>query len=212
LPAGLGTNTGTANHHTAPTLTGITVNNGTSTAVFIFDKLLAGASTAPTAFQLENVNGTLIPSLGGAANTSFSGNTVSAKFAPGSTATGVRGVVAPGAVLSLGDFQANPTVQAAARPGNSGNTNLPDLISTTLAADGSFIDFTYDESIGSIAIPNAFHIVFSFAAQASSVTGDVTIVNNNTVRWKPTPANSGFNLSDYNEYIVQGAADRGAVT
>jgi len=228
LPAGIGTNTGTANHHSAPTLTGCTVNNATATATFVFDKLLAAVTNnTPTGFQLETINGALIPSTGGPTNTTFSGNTVSVKFPnPPGTATGVRCVVAAGSVLALGDPGArpnnpgpvvagaavNPTVQAAARPGNAGTTNLPDLVSTDLASDGTYVDFVFDESINAaIGTPGAFHVVISDGRIATAGAGDVTVVNNNTVRyWPGGTGSAGF--SSINEFIVQAAVDRGSVT
>jgi hypothetical protein len=220
LPAGIGTNTGTANHHVAPTLTGCTVNNATQVATFTFDKLLAAANNnaGGTLFQLEDVNGNLRTSNANtdASAVSFSGNTVSVKFGtpagappqPG-TSTTIRCVVQPGAVVSLGDFAPNPTVQAATRPGNGGATNLPDLVSTTLAPDGAYIDYTYDEAIGAINTANAFHFTVSWGAVGTSAAlADLAIVNNNTVRWTIP----GGQAKQYNEEIVQGAADRGAVT
>ena len=161
---GSNTNNGTAGRTTAPDLTGITATNATDTINFIFDQNVATANTSGSlfsgngSFAIYDVNGKrdnnlgispFDPTTGG--NVTVANNVVAVRFPANTVTAAVRAVVFPGGVTArtTGNDVQMP-IFSAIRPGTSGNTNRPDLLSTSATATTA--TFVYDELV-SIGTP-----------------------------------------------------------
>jgi hypothetical protein len=101
----------------------------------------------------------------------------------------------------------------AAMPGTGGITDAPDLIAATLAADGSYVDFLFDEVIEpgpnfNTFYPNGFAVELAGSDRILSTpvaATDISIVNDNTVRVKFP------NNADVSEYEVWAQVGAGVV-
>lgn len=82
--------------------------------------------------------------------------------------------------------------------GQSGTTTAPNLQPTTkLEADGSAIDFTFDQGVAN-AVASNFYAELS---NGSEIPGTTATITGNTVRVTFTYA--GFSLSQFDEYVVK---------
>jgi hypothetical protein len=88
-------------------------------------------------------------------------------------------------------------------------TAIPDLVSTTLESNGQAMDFVFDKTVGVTAAgQTAFLAILSNGVQVPSTSASViaTSTTSTTVRVV------FGSMSLYNEYIVKGAVNAGAVT
>jgi hypothetical protein len=210
------TNNGTRGFGAGPDLVGITANNAASTIDFTFDQQIAGLGPAGAlagAFVFHTQNGTAVPSIAGAANRALSsdGLTVRVNFPAGSVTNAVRAHVTEQALAAKAGGYLNGLRQAA-RPGNAGFTDKPDLVGVTLASDGSSLDFQYDQVLTGIpGGAGAFRVQLS-NSQVLTSGGAVSIVGGagvgNTVRLT-CPACNGVEV---HELLIGGQSDEGAVT
>ena len=247
---GSNTNNGTAGRTTAPDLTGITATNATDTINFIFDQNVApnvntlGSLTGGGGgFAIYDVNGNRTDNLGinpidptTAGNVTVAGNVVSVRFPPNTVTGAVRAVVLPGAVRAraTGNDVQMP-IWHAARPGTSGNTNRPDLLSASVSATTA--TFVYDElfslapAAGGVTSAQRFYVTASdgtvFFGTSATLSGGTGPTNGNTVTvtlapsgvappgglgtTPPGPGQTGVNPANANEYFVAASAAEGAV-
>ncbi len=209
------TNNGTRGFNTNPDLVGITVNNAAATIDFTYDQRVAFAGPLANDFVANLPNGDPVPSLAGAGNRTISadGLTVRVNFAAGSLNTVVRAYSASNAVIpKTVSYVAGGPLRSAARPGNGGFTDRPDLVAVTPAADGSSIDYQFDQVVTVLGPAASFLVQVSnftdFAAGgAPVVVGGLGV--GNTVR---VPCTSFGGCFRYNERIIGGATLAGAVT
>ncbi len=200
------TNNGTAGKTTAPDLTGITAVNSTDTINFIFDQNVRAGSAVAARFRFNDRDGNVAT---GTAAT-IAANVVAVRFPVGSASTpsvanAVRAFVDPAAVQARATGNdANGARLSATRPGGSGFTTRPDLQSATLAADGTTVDFVFDETIAGTPAPANFVVTRSDTGAVAA--SSVMIVNNNTVR-AVIP-----NGASQNEYFVIADVASAAVT
>ncbi len=213
-------NNGTRGFGINPDLVAISVNNAASTIDYTFDQRIGGITAigllGPT-FVYNVGTGATVDSLPGAANRALSadGLTLRVSFPPTAGAlnisNAVRAYVLKDAVVSKsGSNQSD--LRSATRPGSGGFTDRPDLVAVTLAADGSFIDYQFDQVL--TAIPGtaaAFRVGFSQGGQFNPGGSTVSILGGagvgNTVRL------TGFapGILLLHEHTIDGAVIAGAV-
>ncbi len=210
------TNNGTRGFTTGPDLVGITINNAAATIDYTYDQRVGAVSNLPTSFSYNLANGNPVDSIDGTIvprQVSSDGKTVRVSFPPGPQiqgavrATSNFGAVTPKNGVVGGDLR------SAARPGTGGFTDRPDLVAVTLAPDGSFVDYQFDQVITVVGAAANFSITFSNAAAvgpgaAPAVVGGLGV--GNTVRIPITFGTGGG--TTYNELIVSGSTLAGAVT
>ncbi len=210
------TNNGTRGFTTAPDLVGITINNANATIDYTYDQRVAAVATTPAAFSYNLANGTEIDSIDGTIVPrllSADEKTVRVSFPPGpQIQDAVRafsnfGAVTPKNGVLGGDLR------SAARPGSGGFTDRPDLVAVTLAPDGSFVDYQFDQVITVLGAAGNFLITFSNGAAvnpgaAPTVVGGLNV--GNTVRVPITFGAGGG--TTFNELLVSGSTLAGAVT
>jgi hypothetical protein len=210
------TNNGTRGFGSGPDLTGITVNNAAATIDFTYDQRVQAVSPAAAAFVANLPTGAEVPSTAGAGNRALSadGKTVRVNFAPGSLNTVVRAFSQIGAVVSKAGF-ANAGfighLRSAARPGNGGFTDRPDLVAVTFAADGSSVDYQFDQVLLATGGNTNYIVGLSGLITAANPDGVPAIVGGagvgNTVR-VPCSFCSSFS----HEAQVSGGSLAGAAT
>ncbi len=208
------TNNGTRGFTTGPDLVGITVNNANATIDYTFDQRVRPASVSAAAndFFYTDSDGNSTPSLAGAANRALStdGLTVRVNFAAGpDIQDAVRGGVAQDAVDGKASADQN-NERTVARPGSGGFTDAPDLVAIIPSADGSTVDYQFDQVLTGIpGGAGAFEMHKSFSEEDSPAS--VSIVGGagvgNTVRAVFTPTGE-----QEHEYWVSGSANGNAVT
>jgi hypothetical protein len=205
------TNNGTRGFSTAPDLVGIAVNNAAATIDYTYDQRVAAVDPAATAFSYNIANGTQVNSIAGAANRAISsdGLTVRVNFPAATIAGAVRAFSNIGAVTAKVASTSGAAVselRSAARPGNGGFTDRPDLVAVTLSADNSFVDFQFDQVLTVVNGGFRTNFAFSFA----SAPGGGTIIGGagvgNTVRVPLPPA-----FQPFAEYMISGTAPEDAV-
>ncbi len=167
------TNNGTRGFGTGPDLVGIAANNAASTIDFTFDQVITGVTAAvgvnAGAFVLNTGTGAEVPSLAGADNRSLSsdGKTLRVNFPAGSVTDAVRAFVVQNAVEAKAGGYLNG-LRSAARPGNGGFTDRPDLVAASLADDGSYVDFQFDQVLSATGPATDFRIQL---AESTSCNG-----------------------------------------
>ncbi len=206
------TNNGTRGFTAGPDLVGVAFNNAAATIDYTYDQRIASVDTGSGAFSYNLPDGTEVDSIGGAANRALSadGLTVRVNFAPGpQIQDGVRAFSDEGAVDSkTGGIDSN--LRSVARPGSGGFTDAPDLVSVTVAPNGAFVDYQFDQVLQAVPGPAADFDITGADGFSQNPAALPTIVGGagvgNTVR----AIIAG--IVDEDEVQVQGAVDSGAVT
>jgi hypothetical protein len=204
------TNAGTRGFTTAPDLVGIAVNNAQAFIDYTFDEQVGAISTAANDFQYNLPTGVVVNSLAGAANRAISadGLTVRAFFPAATIAQAVRGIADNGAVDAKTGGDSNP-LRSAARPGSGGFTDRPDLVAIIPSADGSTVDFQFDQVLTAQNGNGNFHIVDSFSTDdtgtGATIVGGVGVGNTVRVTFAPSGPQE-------NEFWTSGWVDAGGVT
>jgi hypothetical protein len=195
---------------------GVLVDPTTNTITYTEDQAVATAP-APVAagFTFTRSGGTQCTGIG---TPVVNGNLVTVLFGPvatcpvsdaaraGQTPTAAMVAAADPAIPNTPD---NAIVPASSTSSGTGVTAIPDLVSTTLEPNGQAMDFVFDKTVGVTAAgQTAFHAIVSFGGMANSTSASViaTSTTSTTVR-VVFPS-----MSLYNEYIVKGSVDPGAVT
>jgi hypothetical protein len=184
------TNNGTRGFGAGPDLVGITVNNAASTIDYTYDQRVGAVSPAAAAFVANLPTGVEVPSNAGAAERALStdGLTVRVNFPPGSVTNVVRAYSQIGAVVAKagGAGSLIGHLRSSARPGNGGFTDRPDLIAVNLAADGSYVDYQYDQVLTAVGATGNYFLGLSGLITAFNPGGVPAIVGGagigNTVR------------------------------
>jgi hypothetical protein len=205
------TSNGTRGFGAGPDLVGVAVNNAAATIDYTFDQRVSAVSPLGADFAYNLPTGIPVSSLAGAANRSISsdGLTVRVKFPAGPTIQGaVRAYARAGSVAAKAGG-AGSHLRSSARPGNGGFTDRPDLVAVTGAADGSYVDFQYDQVLTAVPGGAAAFDVGSSDAGTRSPVAVPTIVGGpgvgNTVRALITSGTT------QHEYYVQASSSHGAV-
>jgi hypothetical protein len=205
------TNNGTRGFGSGPDLVGVTVNNAASTIDYTFDQRIGAVNPAGAAFEANLQNGAVVTSNTGAGERALSadGLTVRVNFPAGSVTGAVR-AYAQNAVASKAGMIVGH-LRSVARPGSGGFTDRPDLQSVTLAADGSYIDYQYDQVLTATGANANFLIGFAGLNTGTSPDGVPAIIGGpgvgNTVR---IPCS--FCPAFTHEAQVSGGSIDGAVT
>ena len=218
---GSNSHNGTRGHATSPDLEGITLSQAPPAVNYVMDEPVAGAANGAGDYSVTLQDGTTVPNPGG--GVTFSGNTVTVPYAPGTLGSPgnqvVRGTVEYNRVAEATQGITNVNRMTATAPGTGGFSSNPDLIAITVSADGQTADFTFDENIlpaggsisgGSLYVGTSDSLNLCFNAVALTAAD---IVNGNTVR-VTTPnlaCGGGVTPDQINEYFVWGDVDPGIV-
>jgi hypothetical protein len=216
VPASLNpTHNGTSGFTVTPDLVGVLVDPTTNTITYTEDQAVATAP-APVAanFTFTRSGGTQCTGTG---TPVVNGNLVTVLFGPVATcpvSDAVRAGQKPGALFAAADptipsTADNAIVPASSTSSGTGVTAIPDLVSTTLESNGQAMDFVFDKTVGVTAAgQTAFLAILSNGVQVPSTSASViaTSTTSTTVRVV------FGSMSLYNEYIVKGAVNAGAVT
>jgi hypothetical protein len=120
----------------------------------------------------------------------------------------------PGAVRAAADptipsSSDNAIVPASSTSSGTGVTALPDLDSTTLESNGQAMDFIFDKTVGVTAAgQNLFRAVLSNGTEITSTSASVIATSTTSTAVRVVFPGMSF----YDEYIVKGAVQNGAVT
>jgi hypothetical protein len=142
-----------------------------------------------------------------------SGTTVVATFNPTTcpVSDAQRASQTLGAVSAAADPGIPSPPETAIVPNTTGTTVLPDVISATLEANGSAIDYVFDKSV-SVTNPTAFRAVLSTGLTVASTSAQVIATSTSSTTIRATFGIGGLDVSLFDEYIVVGAVNAGAVT
>ncbi len=205
-------NSGTRGFTSEPDLIGVAFNNAGAFIDFTFDQMVGAVDTSADEFTYTLANGATVNSLGGPANhlLSADGKTVRVFYPAGpQIQDGVRAVVDDEAVDGRVTGEPLDQARSAARPGSGGFTDSPDLVAVIPAADGSSVDFQFDQVLTATGGAGNFHIGQSFGesddGSTASIVGGPGV--GNTVR-----VTFGASAVQENEYWVTGWVDDNAVT
>ncbi len=205
-------NSGTRGFTSEPDLIGVAFNNAQAFIDFTFDQMIGAIDLSTDEFQYTLPNGTDVDALPGAANRLLSadGKTLRVFFPPGpQIQDGVRAVVDNGAVDGRVTGDPLDQTRSMARPGSGGFTDRPDLVAVIPSADGSTVDFQFDQVVNATGGAGNFHIGTSFG-ESDTGAGPVIVGGagvGNTVRVTFAPSGP-----QENEYWVTGWVDDAAVT
>jgi hypothetical protein len=216
VPASLNpTHNGTSGFTVTPDLVGVLVDPTTNTITYTEDQAVATAP-APVAanFTFTRSGGTQCTGTG---TPVVNGNLVTVLFGPVATcpvSDAVRAGELPGAITSAAvphtpNTSDNAIVPASSTSSGTGVTAIPDLVSTTIEPNGQAMDFVFDKTVGVTAAGQTlFHAVLSNGLEVPSTSASViaTSTTSTTVRVVFS------SMSLFDEYIVKGAVQAGAVT
>ena len=214
VPASLNpTHNGTTGFTVGPDLVGVLPDPTTNTIIYTFDQAIAPPpAPQPTAAFFSFV----LPSgvaCGGVGTPGVSGNQVFVGFAPAAicpVGNAVRADVAAGAAFAAADPTIPSPPEAAIVPNSNGITSSPDLVSATLESNGTAIDFVFDKNV-SVTSPTAFNAILSTGAVFPSTSATVVAASTTSTTIRAV-FNPGVSMSQFNEFVVWGSANAGAVT
>jgi hypothetical protein len=206
------THNGTTGLTVGPDLTGVVTDVNSNTITYVEDQNVAPGSIVPADFYFSDAaghtcTGTGLVGTGLVANNNSVTVTFSAAAGCGPVTDAVRAGQTIGAVTAAADTGAKNTDDNVIVPGQTGLTAGPNLLTTTtLEANGSAIDYTFDQPV-TVVNPANFRATLS---NGSEIAGTSATISGNTVRVSFTFG--GISLSEIDEYVVKADVLAGAVT
>jgi hypothetical protein len=204
------THNGTTGFTVGPDLVGVLPDPTTNTIIYTFDQAVVAAPAAAN-FSFVLPSGTTCFAGGTAL---ISGNQVAVGFAPAAlcpVGNAVRADILAGAAFAAADPAIPSPPEAAIVPGSNGITSTPDLVSATLESNGTAIDFVFDKNV-SVTTPTGFNAILSDGVVVPSSSATVVAASTTSTTIRAVFQVGGVSMSQFNEYVVWGSANAGAVT